>query len=301
MKRKVSLIGPSTLMVSLPSKWVKENSIKKGDELEILEENKNLKIIINKTDKKLVANFDVSNLDKMLYRFVGALYKAGFDEVKLIYKNHDQLKIIYDVLNKVCIGYEIVEEGNKFVVIKQVSEVKEEDFENVLRRLFQLLISISEDGLKAIEKNDKSSLKELTLRDYNINRNADFCRRCLNKHQYKHPGPLYHIIEQLERIADSYRDIFSETIKSKESLNKDLINYYKNLNQFFNHFYNIFYEFNHEKLESMKKLDESLSKISNEINKKLNKDQMNVFYHLNKIKDNIYEMNGSLMIKNLKK
>ena len=33
MQRKVIQQGPSTLMVSLPSKWVKENNIKKGEEL----------------------------------------------------------------------------------------------------------------------------------------------------------------------------------------------------------------------------------------------------------------------------
>nr|MBI4156766.1 phosphate uptake regulator PhoU [Candidatus Woesearchaeota archaeon] len=294
MKRKVSLIGPSTLMVSLPSKWVKENNIKKGDELEILEDNKNLKIVINKTDKKLVANFDVSNLDKMLYKFVAALYKAGFDEVKLIYNTPEQLKIIYGVLNQVCIGYEIVEEGNKFVIIKQISEVKEEDFENVLRRLFQLLISISEDGLKAIEKNDKSSLNELTLRDYNINKNADFCRRCLNKN--KAYGPIYHIIEQLERIGDAYKDMFNELTKNKKQ-GKEIINYYKNINIFLNHFHITYYKYNDLKLEEMYKIKKKLDKDSKEIYEELGKDD--ILEYLNKIKDYIFEMNGSLMIKNL--
>ena len=35
MQRKVIQQGPSTLMVSLPSKWVKENNIKKGEELTV--------------------------------------------------------------------------------------------------------------------------------------------------------------------------------------------------------------------------------------------------------------------------
>ena len=35
MQRKVNQIGPSTLMVSLPSKWVKRYNVKKGDSLEL--------------------------------------------------------------------------------------------------------------------------------------------------------------------------------------------------------------------------------------------------------------------------
>ena len=35
MKRKVNLVGSSTLTVSLPTAWAKERGIKKGDELNV--------------------------------------------------------------------------------------------------------------------------------------------------------------------------------------------------------------------------------------------------------------------------
>ena len=37
MKRNVIQLAGKTLVVSLPSKWVKLNSVKKGDELNVLE------------------------------------------------------------------------------------------------------------------------------------------------------------------------------------------------------------------------------------------------------------------------
>ena len=298
MKRKVSKIGPSTLMISLPNKWVKGNNIKKGDELELIEENNNISIILNNTPKKQSAVFDVSNIHHMLHKFIGALYKAGFDEVKLSYKDDEQLKIIYDALNKSCIGYEIIQEGNRYVIIKQISEVKEEDFENVLRRLFQFLISISEDGLKAAEKNNTTELKVLMLRDDNVNRAADFCRRCLNKSRNKSPGTTYHIIEQLERIGDVYKEMFRELIKNKKH-RKEIIAYYKDINEFLNDFYRIFYKFDTTRLEEIYEIKIKLDKDSEEIHEMINKDQVRVLDNLNKIKDYIFEMNGSLMINNL--
>ena len=51
-KRKVSLIGPSTLMVSLPSKWVKEFGVKKGDEINITENGPNLLLESQKLKKE---------------------------------------------------------------------------------------------------------------------------------------------------------------------------------------------------------------------------------------------------------
>ena len=35
MKRKVNLVGQNTLTVSLPTKWARDNGIKKGDEINI--------------------------------------------------------------------------------------------------------------------------------------------------------------------------------------------------------------------------------------------------------------------------
>ena len=35
MKRKVVKQGKSTLMISLPSKWVKDNNINRGDEIDL--------------------------------------------------------------------------------------------------------------------------------------------------------------------------------------------------------------------------------------------------------------------------
>ena len=44
MQRKVNQIGPSTLMVSLPSKWAKRYNVRKGDSVEVTEEGKSLHI-----------------------------------------------------------------------------------------------------------------------------------------------------------------------------------------------------------------------------------------------------------------
>ena len=47
MIRKVNLIGPSSLMISLPSKWVRRLQVKKGDEIEVKEKGNSL--VVGKT------------------------------------------------------------------------------------------------------------------------------------------------------------------------------------------------------------------------------------------------------------
>ncbi|MBT5043325.1 AbrB/MazE/SpoVT family DNA-binding domain-containing protein, partial [Candidatus Woesearchaeota archaeon] len=66
VKRKVSLIGPSTLMVSLPSKWVKAFGIKKGDEIEITENGSNLLLESQRLKKGEALRINLTGLNANL-------------------------------------------------------------------------------------------------------------------------------------------------------------------------------------------------------------------------------------------
>src|SRR3989344_2833381 len=74
MKRKVALIGPSTLMVSLPSKFVKKFGIKKGDELDVEEKGSSLTINIDKITQGKSKNLDVHELNKEVNEYLRSFY-----------------------------------------------------------------------------------------------------------------------------------------------------------------------------------------------------------------------------------
>src|SRR3989338_4074636 len=87
MKRKVAKIGSSTLMISLPNKWARQHSIKKGDEIEIEEQGKRLVISLDKElelDKKEI---EIKEVGSIIGRILVALYKSGYDEIKIKYKD----------------------------------------------------------------------------------------------------------------------------------------------------------------------------------------------------------------------
>ena len=52
MKRKLVRQGSSTLMISLPSKWVKSNNLDKGSEIDIDEKENVLEISVERKEKK---------------------------------------------------------------------------------------------------------------------------------------------------------------------------------------------------------------------------------------------------------
>ncbi|MBI2672015.1 phosphate uptake regulator PhoU [Candidatus Woesearchaeota archaeon] len=292
MRRKIALIGPSTLMVSLPSSWAKKYSLKKGNELEIEENQNKLIISTEKETARKEITIDVSSLNTMLYRFIGAIYKSGYEQVKIIFNTPKQLEIIYEVLRNTCIGFETVEQTKNYIIIKEISKPEKNEFENILRRNFLFLMSIAKDSFEIIKNQNFEDLKNVVLKDQQINKYSDFCRRLLNKRTItENNSALYCIVEQLEKIADIYRELCKYIYENKTSLEKEVLEIYENINNFLFNFYEIFYKFDLEKIENFgNKRNEILSLIKNSKSK-----EKNILFYLNNIFTMTYDLNGALM------
>jgi bifunctional DNA-binding transcriptional regulator/antitoxin component of YhaV-PrlF toxin-antitoxin module len=95
MKRKIVQHGNTSLTISLPIQWAKRFDLKKGDELDIEEREKSLLISTEKAIKTERVVLDVSEFDeRSLVWHLVSLHKSGFDEIKLIFKDHHQMSII---------------------------------------------------------------------------------------------------------------------------------------------------------------------------------------------------------------
>jgi len=300
MKRKVALIGPSTLMISLPSKWVKKYGIKKGAEIEVEEIGNNLVVSLKESDKVTSKSIDLEKLDKSVYRLIGALYKKGYDEVSIKFNSSSQLNDLMDVLSKTCPGYEVIEHGSDHLKVKEVSKPKVEDFNNILKRCFLFLISVSEESLSVIKSDNTTELNKVILKDSLINKYSDFCRRLLNKSiiEPNTSTSYYNIVEQLEKIGDSYRDLCNSVIQNKIKVNKETIQVYHEVNNYLKEFHDLFYKFNLEKLEEfLNRRSEIELMLKSEIYKH-GKD-IQVLNHLYNILESTFNLNGSLMVINL--
>ena len=85
MKRKIVKQGAATMMVSLPSKWVKKNNLEKGDEVDIDEQDKELIITPEKkVEKKKQVTIDITPDKKdNIYPILTHAYRRGFDKIIL--------------------------------------------------------------------------------------------------------------------------------------------------------------------------------------------------------------------------
>ncbi|MFH1072085.1 MAG: AbrB/MazE/SpoVT family DNA-binding domain-containing protein [Nanoarchaeota archaeon] len=251
MKRKVSKIGPATLMVSLPSKWAREQNIKKGDEIELTIIDNILKI--SPSDKELkkgkTVMIDMTRLGVSGGRSIGALYKAGVDEIHIRYENPEQLAIIQNNIRDL-IGFEMVRQSANKCIIKEVSIASEEDFPMLMNRTFLLIESVVDDGYAVLENKQYDALQSLIERDLAINRFSNYLRRILNmSYQLPHVQRVmtYFIVNELENMGDEYKALFRLIQEDSKGLTKEFFQIMLHLNQHIREFHSLWQKFSPEK------------------------------------------------------
>jgi len=301
MKRKVIQIANSTQLVSLPRKWSLKYGVKKGDEIEVEE---NGDSIIIKTDKDISSSkteIDFKGKEQLIHRALSSLYRSGYDEIKVLYEKPSELKIIQSTINQELIGFEIVEEGKEYIILKQVSRINPEEFESMLRRTFIFLLNTADECLNALKTYDVTVLRNLVYRDLTINKLTDYLRRAINKKEsyFKHIGPGYTIIEMLEKISDDYRDMCRYLSENKVKISKSSIKALTEINSLLRDAYKLFYSFN---LNDMEKFLIKKTEISNsikDISKNIKKGEVEILLYLGGILTNTFYLNGPLMINSL--
>ncbi|MDD4353277.1 MAG: hypothetical protein PHN56_02345 [Candidatus Nanoarchaeia archaeon] len=255
MKRTLIKHGDSSLTVTLPQKWIQENGLIKGNEVNVENFNKDLLISIykgEKLEKKL--NIDISGLEKSIRKIIGAAYKTGYNQVKILFSNPEELLKSQEMIREQLLGFSIIEQTKNHLIIKNIGLETGEDFGKILRRYFHLLTFMCSECKEAAKTNDSNWLKTTKVMEIEIDKTADYLRRLINKGyntNYSLPGPLYTIIEQYEKIGDQLSELCDFLIKKPASKNEIVLlnDFDKKLRDYVELFYNFNYKRYNELLE----------------------------------------------------
>jgi len=284
MRRKVIQIAESTQLISLPRKWCLANNIKKGDELNVEPKGSQLTVA---SDLKLQiekAEVTLNDYGILAPRYIHALYKRGIDEIKVNYGPEDSATV-QKILSNETVGFEIIEQGKNYCIIKNVSGHLE-GFDGVLRRTFLLLSNMADDGVKALEQKNKDVFTNLILLEQSNNRFTTICRRYLNKYgaeTFDKIGPLYFIVESVENIADEYKYLFQQLgrFKPEQLKIRDVhLKIYQDIAHIIRTFHEIFYKQDNQKLVQIAALRKSLiDRCYNEMQKSVSPLEFTLFHH----------------------
>jgi len=305
MKRSVIQLAGRTLLVSLPAKWVDANNVKKGDELDLIEEGHKITINTEKKSKIESAELDADSLKGTLQRYIHALYKKGIDEIKITYSDPTVADTVRDTLRNETVGYEIVSQTPRSCDVKLITSGSLEEFDNLLRRTFLLMISMAEETVKSIKDKDFEHLSKTASLEEPNNRLTTVCRRSLNKwgtDKYSKVGPLYYIIEDLENLADEYKYLCMKLYDLRDSNNKtikpEVLTVLEDANHILRTFYEAFYKFESSKFLDIFSSRKNIIKKTHDLidTKKLTPAEFYVVHHSLVIMQKIFCMTGPYLI-----
>ncbi|MFH1589562.1 MAG: hypothetical protein ABIB43_03280 [archaeon] len=261
MKRKVIKQGASSLTISLPTKWTKKFKIESGDEVEVDDAGKDLLISTGHDFSSKKTTIDVSGLSlSMIRNYINAVYIRGDDEVNINFNNQETMELIQDSVNH-HIGFAIVQQQKNSCLIKDLSGTTSSEFDNILKRVFYMIISFGEEGLELIKKQEP--LKDFWKRDLTINKYIYYSLRMLNKKghpEFEKTEFYYNILILLEHLADEYSRLYGNLKTPK--LSPKTIKIFEEVNKMFKDFFEVFYKFDKLKADNLvmkrRKIRESL-------------------------------------------
>jgi len=254
--RKIQKVGYSTLSISLPSNWVKEMNLKRGDSLFLVpEKDGSLKLfpskLLKSTEKveEYICNSDLCDDPKMLERTIVGSYILGRDLFSIISAERihsEHIKETREVMRKL-VGLGIVEETTDRITIQCSVDPRKFQLDMLLRRLSIISLTIVKEAVQALVDSDTSLAKDAINREDEADMMYLLAMRLLISAQRKREvaeeiglkDPLHILyfglmLRYLELIADYAEEIARRVIellqKYKDKLSKEIIEKISNLN-----------------------------------------------------------------------
>jgi len=226
MRRKLVRHGEATLMLSLPAKWLHNNNLNKGDEIEVLEKFGGL--FLKKQDnqegkpKEITLEINAENQADIRILLTHS-YRKGFDKIIIKGNLEDLTKKISQIVSDVLLGFEIVKRSNNEIIIENVSQPDEKKYSTMLLKVF-MIISEMPDLILA-DKKEKILLEELDETKDQCDKFILFCRKIITENKAEvNPITEWEFLTLLTQIHHAYYYLAKYAAENKIKLSKELSN-----------------------------------------------------------------------------
>jgi len=180
MLRKLVKQGAATLMVSLPSKWIRSNNLNKGDEINMQEAEQFLIISAAQIKTKNQVEIKLQDLNEASIRtLITNTYRKGYDKIIVKFENSDQYKILESTITTKLIGFDIVKKEKNTCIVENITEPSIEQFDNILGKMFSnisILFQITAQRFNSEKPEEDFNEVEQRIMQYD-----NFCRRVISK------------------------------------------------------------------------------------------------------------------------
>ena len=175
--RRLQQIG-SSILVSLPSLWIKSNNLRKGSIVPVhINRDNSISIFASEDDtadkvKELTIPYPSASMDMLVNQVYGG-YLLGYDMIRI----KASLQISFEDADRVkkamrkLVGLEIVDEDGFHISAQFLLDADTLDAEKILRRMSAIVAGMYRDMLEAIRLKQNSSIRKvITGRDDEVDR-----------------------------------------------------------------------------------------------------------------------------------
>ena len=255
MKRKIVKQAGSAHTITLPIHWVRERNLDAGDEIDILEREKDLLIQTDNSVKTVKQEISVVNFPLgTRHAYIAAAYCRGIDEIDLtIDKN-----VFPDLAE--YLGYVIVDHKNNKMKIQDMNANIHEDIDIIFKRTFQIILRYFNQATTDISGEQKSNIEQIRNFDREINKLAFFLQRSVMKKTMESSSKgklLFAFSYALEKIGDEILRMWRLTTERKVVVTKDIEELFTIVNDVLQESFSLYYRFDINTIFRLKKLKEN--------------------------------------------
>ncbi len=211
MKRKIIKLAEKTLVVSLPSSYIKDFHLEKGAELDVSFQDSSIifspELLVQ---PKKTYELDAKGLSERSLRWIiSSLHKQGYDQIIVLHYTDEQHALLEELSTSLFIGFIIKEKTSLRIVLGEVASISPDEFDRTFRRSFHHAKDQFSLFLEAVEQKDVSLFSQLIAGEKENNKLTNFCERLLNKDLFrKEKGHFWYVlIWNLEKLVDSLKYI----------------------------------------------------------------------------------------------
>lgn len=185
--RRVQLIGRSTYVISLPKSWAKRVGLERGTSVSIvLEPDGSLRVIppplqeAKRPESKLQLRENMS--EGALVRELMSRYLAGFKVIKVSLPLDARRfrEVIKKIVANKMIGVELLEEGERSIILQVLVNVEELPVNSVIQRMGQVTSGMIDDSMEGLLTRNIGMLDDVSERDDFIDKLYLYLLRQLN-------------------------------------------------------------------------------------------------------------------------
>ena len=162
IKRKIIAQGLGGRTIFLPIKWIRENNLDTGDDVEISFEESGDLILSNikKLRQPKEIFLEIEDVRKVSTRMIITnAYRAGFDIIKVKFRGN--YKQIEEIVKNHLIGFEVTKK-NDIYLLESISEPNFGDFDKIILRLFHIINDLMSSNFNDFSKDKNCEIMTMT-------------------------------------------------------------------------------------------------------------------------------------------